>query len=182
MAGLAPVLAGFFLSLGYSLSLWLTLFMKISPLTSVLSAVALSAAAAHGAETGAPVKPVQKITPGKVIVPTDAMRRIWGELMSIDLKTRTGTFRKEGTGKRMPFTELPYAELLQHAAFGELQDFRIGVRAIVRMHEAIVSAKMQGNLGKVTVQLDIEGKKLAAPSSARLWLRFPEKTAKETIM
>jgi len=110
------------------------------------------------------------------------MRRIWGEFVSIDLKKRTGTFRKEGTDKRMPFTVLPYAELPHHAAFGDLQDFRIGVRAIVRMHEAIVSAKMQGNLGKGTVQLDIEGKKLAALSSARLWLCFPEKTAKETTL
>ncbi len=26
------------------------------------------------------------------------MRRIWGELISLDLKTRTGKFRKEGDG------------------------------------------------------------------------------------
>ena len=39
--------------------------------------------------TPAPVKPVLKIIPGQVIVPTDAMRRIWGELISLDLKTRT---------------------------------------------------------------------------------------------
>lgn len=81
-------------------------------------------------------KPVLKISPGKVIVPTDAMRRIWGELVSLDLKRRTGTFRKEGTDEIMPFTVLPYAELYHHAAFGDLQDFRIGVRAIFRMHEA----------------------------------------------
>ncbi len=110
--------------------------MKNLPLLSFLGVVALSAVAAHGAEPAAPAKPVQKITPGKVIVPTDAMRRIWGELVSIDLKTRTGTFRKEGTDELMPFTVLPYAELLHHAAFGDLQDFRIGVRAIFRMHEA----------------------------------------------
>ena len=84
----------------------------------------------------APVKPVLKIQPGKVIVPTDAMRRIWGELVSMDLKTRSGTFRKEGTDEIMPFTVLPYAELYHHAAFGDLQDFRIGMRGIFRMHEA----------------------------------------------
>jgi hypothetical protein len=84
----------------------------------------------------APVKPVLKIQPGKVIVPTDAMRRIWGELVSIDLKTRSGTFRKEGTEEIMPFTVLPYAELYHHAAFGDLQDYRIGMRGIFRMHEA----------------------------------------------
>ncbi len=84
----------------------------------------------------APVKPVLKIQPGKVIVPTDAMRRIWGELVSIDLKTRSGTFRKEGTDEIMPFTVLPYAELYHHAAFGDLQDYRIGMRGIFRMHEA----------------------------------------------
>src|SRR5690349_21536234 len=74
-------------------------------------------------ETPAPTKPVLKIIPGKVIVPTDAMRRIWGELVSIDFATRTGTFRKEGTDEVMKFIVLPYAELLHHATFGDLQDF-----------------------------------------------------------
>jgi hypothetical protein len=35
----------------------------------------------------------------------------------------------------MSFTVLPYAELLHHAAFGDLQDFRVGERAIFRLHE-----------------------------------------------
>lgn len=83
----------------------------------------------------APARPVSRIEPGKVIVPTDAMRRIWGELVSLDLATRTGTFRKEGTDEIMKFTVLPYAELLHHATFGDLQDFRIGERAIFRLHE-----------------------------------------------
>ncbi len=82
-----------------------------------------------------PKKAPSKITPGKVIIPTDAMRRIWGELVSIDLKTRTGTFRNEGNDEIMPFTVLPYAELLHHAALGDLPDFRIGERAIFRMHQ-----------------------------------------------
>lgn len=80
-------------------------------------------------------KPVSKIIPGKVIVPTDAMHRIWGELVSMDLKTRTGAFRNESTEEVMPFIVLPYAELLHHAAFGDLEDFRIGERAIFRMHQ-----------------------------------------------
>ncbi|HZK80707.1 MAG TPA: hypothetical protein VFC46_06555, partial [Humisphaera sp.] len=80
-------------------------------------------------------KPVLKIIPGKVIVPTDAMRRIWGELLTLDLKTRTGTFRNESDDKVMPFTVLPYAELLHHAAFGDLQDFRKGERVIFRLHQ-----------------------------------------------
>lgn len=63
------------------------------------------------------------------------MRRIWGELVSVDLATRTGTFRKEGTDELMRFNVLPYAELLHHATFGDLQDFQIGERAIFRMHE-----------------------------------------------
>ncbi len=84
----------------------------------------------------APKKPTLKIIPGRVIVPTDAMRRIWGELVSLDLATRTGTFRKEGTDEILSFTVLPYAELLHHAAFGDLQDFRISERAIFRLHEA----------------------------------------------
>jgi hypothetical protein len=90
---------------------------------------------AGAAEPAKPAKPPQKITPGKVIVPTDAMRRIWGELVSVDLATRTGTFRKEGTDEVMKFIAMPYAELLHHATFGDLQDYRIGERAIFRMHE-----------------------------------------------
>ncbi|MEI9896181.1 MAG: hypothetical protein WDN28_20530 [Chthoniobacter sp.] len=87
------------------------------------------------AATPAVTKPVLKINPGQVIVPTDAMRRIWGELISIDLATRTGKFRQESTDQVMSFTVLPYAELLHHAAFGDLPDFRIGERAIFRLHE-----------------------------------------------
>jgi hypothetical protein len=79
--------------------------------------------------------PPLKITPGKAIVPTDAMRRIWGELVTLDLKNRTGTFRNESNDEVMPFTVLPYAELLHHAAFGDLQDFKIGERAIFRLHQ-----------------------------------------------
>jgi len=85
--------------------------------------------------TPAPAKPVSKITPGQVIVPTDAMRRIWGELISLDLKTRTGKFRKEGTDEVMSFTVLPYAELYHHGTFGDLQDFPVGTRAIFRLHQ-----------------------------------------------
>ena len=88
---------------------------------------------AFAAEPSTP--PPLKITPGKVVVPTDRMRRIWGELVSIDPKTRTGTFRNESTEEVMPFTVMPYAELLHHAARGDLQDFRIGERAIFRLHE-----------------------------------------------
>src|SRR5262249_48910787 len=82
-----------------------------------------------------PAKPELKITPGKAIVPTNKMRRIWGELVSLDLNTRTGTFRNEGNDEVMPFTVLPYAELLHHASFGDLPDYRIGERAIFRLHE-----------------------------------------------
>ncbi|MDB6116266.1 MAG: hypothetical protein JWO08_47 [Verrucomicrobiaceae bacterium] len=105
--------------------------MKALILFYSLTAISLLSAA----DAPAPKKPALEIIPGQVIVPTDAMRRIWGELVSMDLKTRTGTFRKEGTDELMSFTVLPYAELLHHAAFGDLQDFRIGERAIFRMHE-----------------------------------------------
>jgi hypothetical protein len=77
----------------------------------------------------------KKITPGKAIVPTDAMRRPWGELVSLNLQTRTGTFRNESNDEITPFVVLPYAELLHHAAFGDLQDFQVGERAIFRLHE-----------------------------------------------
>ena len=78
--------------------------------------------------------PKMQIVPGKIIVPTDNMRRPWGELVSIDLKTRTGTFRSESTNEVIPFTVMPYAELLHHASLGDLQDFRVGERAIFRLH------------------------------------------------
>jgi hypothetical protein len=97
--------------------------------------VLFSVIAAFPSSADEPVKVVRKIVPGQVVVPTEAMRRLWGELVSVDLKTRTGTFRKESTDEIMPFNVLPYAELLHHAAFGDLQDFRIGERAIFRMHE-----------------------------------------------
>jgi hypothetical protein len=87
------------------------------------------------ADAPTPAKAPLKITPGKVIVPTDRMQRPWGELISLDLKTRTGKFRKESTDEVKSFTVLPYAELLHHATFGDLQDFRVGERAIFRLHE-----------------------------------------------
>ena len=109
--------------------------MKLLSLLALAFTAGQLFAADAPAVTTAPAKPVLKIIPGQVIVPTDAMRRIWGELVSMDLKTRTGTFRKEGTDEIMSFIVLPYAELLHHASFGDLQDFRIGERAIFRMHE-----------------------------------------------
>ena len=104
-------------------------------LFSLLAAFALFPGSLPAADPKTPAKPVLKITPGQVIVPTDAMRRIWGELISLDLTTRTGKFRKEGTDEVISFAVLPYAELLHHATFGDLQDFRIGERAIFRLHE-----------------------------------------------
>ncbi|NBV20419.1 MAG: hypothetical protein EBS05_00235 [Proteobacteria bacterium] len=85
----------------------------------------------------APPKPTLKIIPGQVIVPTGPgeMRRPWGELISLDLATRTGKFRNESDDTVMSFTVMPYAELLHHATLGDLQDFRVGERAIFRLHE-----------------------------------------------
>jgi len=80
-------------------------------------------------------KPVLKITPGKVIIPLDKMQRSWGELISLDLATRTGKFRRESSDEVVSFTVMPYAELLHHATLGDLQDFRVGERAIFRLHE-----------------------------------------------
>ena len=80
-------------------------------------------------------KAVRKITHGQVIVPFERMRRIWGELLTVDLETRKGTFRAEHNDEVFHFTAMPYAEMLHHATFGDLGDFRIGERAIFRMHE-----------------------------------------------
>jgi len=99
----------------------------------ILSTFAILASSLPAADS--PAKPKLKITPGKVIIPFDAMHRWWGELISVDLATRTGTFRNEGDESIVNFTVMPYAELLHHAANGDLQDFRIGERAIFRMHE-----------------------------------------------
>ena len=89
----------------------------------------------RAADAPKPEKPALKITPGKVIIPTDKMRRPWGELISLDLATRTGKFRSEGNDEVMNFKVMPYAELLHHATLGDLQDFRVGERAIFRLHE-----------------------------------------------
>jgi len=102
-----------------------------SPLALAADIPATKPAAATKPAT---TKPVLKITPGKVIVPFDAMRRPWGELVSLDPVTRTGSFRNESTDEVMPFTILPYAELLHHATFGDVQDFRPGERLIFRLH------------------------------------------------
>jgi len=90
--------------------------------------------------TPAPATPApvhKKIIPGQVIVPTGdgEMRRPWGELISLDLATRTGKFRNESNDEVMSFTVMPYSELYHHAAFGDLQDFRVGTRAIFRLHQ-----------------------------------------------
>ena len=82
-----------------------------------------------------PAKPSLKIIPGKVIVPIDKMQRPWGELVHLDLTTRTGKFRRESTDEVVSFIVLPYAELLHHASLGDLNDFRVGERAIFRLHE-----------------------------------------------
>jgi hypothetical protein len=82
-----------------------------------------------------PAKPPLKITRGQVIIPFDRMQRPWGELISLDLATRTGKFRRESTDEVVSFTVMPYAELLHHATNGDLQDFRVGERAIFRLHE-----------------------------------------------
>ena len=100
----------------------------------LLTLVSFTFPVAVSAQTKAD-KPVLKITPGKVIVPFDRMRRIWGELISVDLKSRTGVFRAESDDVVRTFTVMPYAELLHHAANGDLQDFRVGERAIFRLHE-----------------------------------------------
>jgi hypothetical protein len=110
--------------------------MKTSLL--LLLAFALPAFAADAPVPAAtPAKPKLKIIPGKVIFPTNPgeMRRIWGELISIDPATRTGKFRNESDDSVMPFTIMPYAELLHHATRGDIQDFRPGERAIFRLHE-----------------------------------------------
>lgn len=106
--------------------------MKTTLLLILLVAGLLPALAAD-----APAKQKRTIIPGQVIVPTGTgeMRRPWGELISLDLKTRTGKFRNEGDDAVMSFTVMPYAELLHHAASGDLQDFRVGERAIFRLHE-----------------------------------------------
>ena len=93
-----------------------------------------SAATPAVAPPAAADKPKLQIIPGKVIVPTDNMRRPWGELISLDLKTRTGTFRNEGNDQVQSFIVVPYAELYHHAALGDLQDYRVGTRAIFRLH------------------------------------------------
>ncbi len=100
---------------------------------TLLTALATLSLACSAADTP-PAKPIPVIMPGKVIIPFEKMRRIWGELISIDLATRTGKFRNESNDEVMNFTVMPYAELLHHATLGDLQDFKVGERAIFRLH------------------------------------------------
>lgn len=109
--------------------------MKTTHSILAILAVLILTCGALAAADAAPPKPVLKITPGQVIVPIDKMRRPWGELISLDLATRTGKFRKDGTDEVLSFTVLPYSELLHHATFGDLQDFKVGERVIFRLHE-----------------------------------------------
>ncbi|EAQ76900.1 hypothetical protein [Blastopirellula marina] len=106
--------------------------MSRLPLLGLLLAIGLlpSLSIVHAEEAAT----VRAITPGKVIIPTEKMRRIWGELVSVDLATRTGTFRAEGEDAIYRFAVMPYAEMLHHATNGELSDFQIGERAIFRLH------------------------------------------------
>ena len=107
----------------------------MKPLLALLASLTLLAPALRAAD--APAKPPLKVIPGQVIIPTQpgTMRRPWGELISLDFATRTGKFRNESDDSVMSFTVMPFAELLHHAASGDLQDFRVGERAIFRLHE-----------------------------------------------
>jgi hypothetical protein len=135
-------------SLAYLTASLATLFAALPLLAADAAAPApipapAQPAAAAPANTPAPApapaapdadKPKLQIIPGKVIVPIDNMRRPWGELISIDLATRTGTFRNEGNDQVQSFIVMPYSELTHHAAPGDLQDYRVGERAIFRLH------------------------------------------------
>lgn len=102
----------------------------MKPIFAALAVLSLPCFAADAP----PAKPIPVITPGQVIIPFEKMRRPWGELISLDLATRTGKFRNESNDEVMSFTVMPYAELLHHATLGDLQDFRLGERAIFRLH------------------------------------------------
>lgn len=91
--------------------------------------VVIAAAALPAAEPA----PSSVVPPGQAIVPSDS-RKPWGELISLDLKSRTGKFRNESTDEVWDFVVEPYAELLHHGADGDLQDFTVGERAIFRCH------------------------------------------------
>ena len=126
---------------GLALLLAIALFLGADNPAPVAPADAKPAAAPAAANppAAAPAaeadKPRMKIIPGKVIVPGDKeMRRPWGELISIDLATRTGTFRNEGNDQVQSFIVMPYSELTHHAMQGDLQDYRVGERAIFRLH------------------------------------------------
>jgi hypothetical protein len=97
------------------------------------AATAPASAPAPAAPAANANQPKEKIIPGKVIFPEEK-RRPWGELISLDLNTRTGTFRNEANDEVQSFIIMPYAELLHHATPGDLQDYRVGERAIFRLH------------------------------------------------
>lgn len=99
------------------------------PLLTLAVVLCHLVAPSHGAEPS----PANPVPPGQAVVPSDS-RKPWGELISLDLKNRTGKFRNEGTDEVWSFVVEPYSELLHHAADGDLQDFTVGERAIFRCH------------------------------------------------
>lgn len=105
--------------------------MKIQLYTLLMGTIALAILPQGVAKEE---KPPQKITQGEVIIPFKQMRRIWGELLTIDPQTRKGTFQAEHNDEVFEFCAMPYAEMLHHAANGDISDFRIGERAIFRLH------------------------------------------------
>lgn len=115
--------------------IFLMFLMMSYTLAQSPNGTAVPKAAPAKAAEAKPGKAPLKITPGQVITPTDRQRRIWGELIAIDPQTRTGRFRNEFNDQVMSFTILPYAALYHHASFGDVQDYRIGERAIFRLHE-----------------------------------------------
>jgi len=86
-------------------------------------------------EIPASALPPQKIIPGQIIFPVEQMERPWGELISLNLADRTGKFRRESNGEIVEFSVMPYAELVRYVSLGDLQDFRVGERAVFRIHE-----------------------------------------------
>ena len=74
----------------------------------LLVTVALFTGVLSAADPVTPAKPVLKITPDQVIVPTDAMRRIWGELGRFKKMCGRVVGRLCQTAAVRRFTETPY--------------------------------------------------------------------------
>ena len=95
---------------------------------SCFSLLIVLIAATADAAPPAPRQPPPKILPDGDPRRDVAIQKPRGELLSLDLATRSGTYRRSADGVVVPFTVLPHCLCQHDNALGDLSDYRIGER------------------------------------------------------